>query len=82
MDKKIKNLTILNHPIIDYNLSIIRDKNTTCENFRAAIKKISYALIYEAARDIPLKEIEIETPLQKTKCFTFDDSYQVILAPI
>ena len=82
MDTKEKNFTVLKHPIIDYNLSIIRDKNTTCENFRNAVKKISYALIYEAVRDIPLREIEVETPLKKTKCLTFDDSYQIILAPI
>ena len=78
----IKNITILNHPVINHNLAIIRDKNTDTQNFKQALKKISYALIYEASKTIPTKIKEVETPLMKTNCVVFDDSSQLIIAPI
>jgi len=78
----INNLTVLKHPVISHNLAIIRNKNTDCENFKNAIKKITYALILEASKDIPLIEDEIETPLVKTKVKVFDKNSQLILAPI
>ena len=77
-----KNITILNHPIISHNLAIIRNKSTDTTNFKQALKKISYALIYEASKNIPTKIIEIETPLMKTNCEVFDDDTQLIIAPI
>lgn len=80
--KLTKNLKVLNHPLISHNLSIIRNKNTDSETFRNAVKKISYALIYEASATIPMKEIEVETPLMKTKMEAFDNDAQLILAPI
>ena len=82
MEKLAENITILNHPIISHNLAIIRNKLTDTQNFKQALKKISYALIYEASKNIPMKEIEVETPLMKTKCEVFDNSSQLIIAPI
>ena len=83
MEKALtKNITILNHPVISHNLAIIRDKKTDTQNFKQALKKISYALIYEASKTIPTKTIEVETPLMKTNCEVFDDSAQLIIAPI
>lgn len=77
-----KNIVILNHPIISQNLSIIRDKNTDCERFKNALKRITYSLIYEATKDLPMMKKEIETPLEKTVCDVFDDGAQLIIAPI
>ena len=77
-----KNFTVLNHPIISHNLAIIRDKNSSCEAFRAALRKITYALVFEASRNIPMSEKTIETPIEKTKVDVFDSSAQLILAPI
>ena len=77
-----KNIVILNHPIISQNLSIIRDKNTDCERFKNALKRITYSLIYEATKDLPMMKKEIETPLEKTVCDVFDDEAQLIIAPI
>ena len=82
MEILTNNVTILNHPIINHNLAIIRNKLTDTANFKQALKKISYALIYEAAKNIPTKIIEVETPLMKTQCEVFDDSTQLIIAPI
>ncbi len=83
MEKMLtRNITILNHPIINHNLAIIRNKLTDTQNFKQALKKISYALIYEASKNIPTKEVIVETPLMKTNCEVFDDSSQLIIAPI
>lgn len=76
------NLKVLNHPVIKHNLSIIRDKNTNCETFRNALKRISYFLIYEATADLPLKNKTVQTPLEQTTCECFDDEAQFIIAPI
>ena len=78
----MNNVTILNHPIISHNLAIIRDKNTDCEKFKNALKRITYSLIYESTKNIPLAQKEIETPLMKTTCEVFDNEAQLIIAPI
>lgn len=82
METITKNVTILNHPVISHNLAIIRNKATDTANFKQALKKISYALIYEASKNIRTKTVEVETPLMKTKCEVFDDNSQLIIAPI
>ena len=78
----MNNLTILNHPIISHNLAIIRDKNTDCEKFKNALKRITYSLIYESTKNIPLTEKIVETPLEQTTCKVFDEEAQLIIAPI
>lgn len=77
-----ENVTVVDNPIVAHNLSIIRKKDTNSEQFRLALKKISYALIMEAACHIPLREVSIETPIMKTTGKEFDNSCQLILAPI
>ena len=61
------NVTIYDHPLIQHKLSILRDKNTSSKDFRALIHEIAMLMCYEATRDLPLEEIEIETPICKTK---------------
>lgn len=82
METLTRNLKILDHPIISHNLAIIRDKNSDCEKFRNALRRITYALVYEATKDIPLIEEKIETPVANTTCKVFDKDYQLIIAPI
>ena len=54
------------HPLIQHKLTLLRDKNTGSKEFRELIAEITMLLCYEATRDLPLKEVEIETPLCKT----------------
>lgn len=61
-----ENVTIFDHPLIQHKLSILRDKNTSSKDFRALVHEISMLMCYEATRDLPLEEIEIETPICKT----------------
>lgn len=61
------NVLIINHPLVQNKLTFLRDKNTSSKEFRELISEITMLMCYEAMRDLPLEEIEIETPLTKTK---------------
>ena len=54
---------ILDHPLIQHKLSLLRNKNTGSKEFRELVGEISMLKCYEATRDLPLKEIEVETPV-------------------
>lgn len=58
---------ILNHPLIEHKLAILRDKNTGTKEFREIAQELAMLLCYEATRDAKLYETEIETPLTKMK---------------
>lgn len=60
------NVTIFDHPLIQHKLSILRDKNTSSKDFSDLVSEIAMLMCYEATRDLPLEEIEIETPICKT----------------
>lgn len=57
---------ILDHPLIQHKLSIIRNKDTGSKEFREIISEIAMLMCYEATRDLGLEEVEVETPLCKT----------------
>jgi uracil phosphoribosyltransferase len=58
---------VFDHPLIQHKTALIRDKNTTVKDFRELVKEIALLMGYEFTRDLPLEEVEIETPLTKTK---------------
>lgn len=58
---------IANHPLIQHKVTLLRDKNTGAKEFRELIQEITELMVYEATRDLPTCEIEIETPITKTK---------------
>ena len=59
------NVTIFDHPLIQHKLSILRNKETSSMEFRALISEIATLMCYEATRDLPLEDVEIETPICK-----------------
>ena len=63
----MKNVTEIKHPLIQTHLAKLRDKNTPCDEFRSVIRRVSRLLTYEATADLETEEIELETPLCKTK---------------
>lgn len=82
-EKKIEgkkmNINVLDNPIIEHKLSIIRNKNTGTKEFREIITEIAIFLCYEAMKDAKLEEIEIETPLCKTKAKVLkEDNYAFV----
>ena len=60
-------LVVIDHPMIQHKLTILRDKNTGSKEFRELVKEIGMLMVYETTRDLPMLEIEIDTPIQKTK---------------
>lgn len=65
----MENVFIFDHPLIQHKISLMRDKRTTTKEFRELVAEVSMLMAYEVTRDLPLKEIEIETPvaIAKTK---------------
>ena len=57
----------MDHPLIQHKLTLIRDKTTGVKEFREAVNEIATLMCYEATRDLPLKEVEIETPVAMAK---------------
>lgn len=64
----IENITICDHPLIKHKLTMIRDKNTGTNEFRAIVEEIAMLIGYEALRDLELEDVEIETPIEKAMC--------------
>lgn len=56
---------IMDHPLIQHKLTFLRDKNTGTKLFRELASEIARLMCYEATRDLPLEDVEIETPMQK-----------------
>ena len=59
---------IIDHPLVQHKLSILRDKSTGTKQFRELVEELAVLEGYEAMRDFPLEDVEIETPLEKTTC--------------
>jgi uracil phosphoribosyltransferase len=70
---------ILNHPLIQHKLSIIRKKETGTKEFREIIGEIAMLLCYEATNDAPLIDIEIETPISKTKAKELNEDHYAFI---
>ncbi len=62
----MEDVIILNHPLIQHKLTLIRDKKTEVKDFREIVEELSILMAYEVTRDIPLKDIIIETPIART----------------
>ena len=59
---------VLDHPLILHKLSILRSKNTSVKEFRELVREISGLMCYEATRNLPTKEVEVQTPVALAKC--------------
>jgi len=59
----MENVFIFDHPLIQHKISLMRDKRTTTKEFRELVNEVAMLMAYEVTRDMPLKEVEIETPV-------------------
>ena len=64
--KDFKNVQVMEHPLIKHKISLLRDVSTGTHEFRQLVEEIATLEGYEALRDLPLKDVEIQTPLEKT----------------
>ena len=70
---------ILNHPLVEHKISILRRKDTSTKEFRELISELAMFLCYEALRNAKLETIEVETPIAKTKgYFLNEDNYAFV----
>ena len=60
MDRKV---VIMDHPLIQHKLSILRDVDTSTMEFRELVYEIAMLMMYDATRDLPLEDVEIKTPV-------------------
>ena len=59
---------IMDHPLVHHKLAVLRDKNTPVKEFRELVSEIAGLMCYEATRDLPTVEVEVETPITTAKC--------------
>ena len=62
------NVTVLDHPLIQHKLAILRSKDTPVKEFRELVGEIAGLMCYEATRNLPLKEVKVETPITTATC--------------
>lgn len=73
-------LVIFSHPLIHHKLTIIRNEKTQTKDFRQAVNEIATLMAYEASKDLPLKEVETQTPIAIAKTYKLD--CEVVIVPI
>ena len=73
-------LKLINHPLITHKLSLIRRKETGTRDFRQNVNEIAGLMAYEITRDLPLREVIIDTPV--SSCITSELSREIILVPV
>ncbi|NLB66510.1 MAG: uracil phosphoribosyltransferase [Lentisphaerae bacterium] len=74
------NITILKHPLIEHKLTILRNRATDNQLFRATLEELSYLLVYEITRDLPLRPVQIHTPL--APCTARQLAEDILLVPV
>ncbi|HLR89264.1 MAG TPA: uracil phosphoribosyltransferase [Atopostipes sp.] len=77
----MENFHVLKHPLIEHKLTILRDKDTGTKDFRELVNEVARLLAYEVSRDLPLEDIEIETPIVKSTQKTLAGK-KVVVVPI
>lgn len=60
-------VTVVDHPLIQHKLSLMRDVETSTSSFRRLMREVSLLLCYEITRDLPLQEVDVQTPVAATK---------------
>ncbi|MBC7769254.1 MAG: uracil phosphoribosyltransferase [Phycisphaerales bacterium] len=63
----MQGVTIVDHPLVQHKLTILRDKETSTRSFRSLLREISALLCYEVTRDLPLEDVAVETPVGPTQ---------------
>lgn len=79
MDKKV---IVCDHPLVQHKVSLLRDKNTGSKEFRELVQEISMFMCYEATRDLPLKDVQIQTPLGELASSKIISGRKVAFVPI
>ncbi|KPQ15809.1 MAG: uracil phosphoribosyltransferase Upp [Rhodobacteraceae bacterium HLUCCO18] len=65
-----EHLTVVDHPLVQHKLTLMRDKDTSTKSFRQLLREISHLLAYEITRELPMTTMEVETPLERMQAPT------------
>ncbi len=76
----MKNIQVIEHPLIKRDISILRDKSTSSEDFRIVLKRLASLMVFEVTKDLRVASRQIETPLEKTEGYTTAD--EIIIVPV
>ncbi len=60
------NLTVIGHPLIRHKLTVLRDRETSKKKFKEVVDEIAMLMAYEVTKDLPMEQVEIDTPLERT----------------
>ena len=63
MKNYMENVVVIDHPLVQHKLTLMRDKNTGTKDFRMLLNELSTLMAYEVTRDLPMEEVDIETPV-------------------
>lgn len=77
----MQGVTVVDHPLVQHKLTLMRDKRRSTKGFRQLLNEIGMLLLYEVTRDLPLEEVEIETPLAPMRAPMLSGK-KLVLAPI
>jgi uracil phosphoribosyltransferase len=76
----LKNVTVISHPLVQHNLTRVRDRRTQPQEFRRLLGEIASLMIYEATRSLRVKKISVRTPLEKTSGSILER--EIVLVPV
>ncbi len=76
----MKNVNVINHPLIEHKLTILRDEKTDPFHFRLLVDEISYLMLFEATRDLPLRDTKVTTPVATANAKKLDT--KLMICPI
>lgn len=74
------NVHVIDHPLVQHKLSLMRNKESSTNTFRRLLNELSMLMAYEVTRDVPMQEIEMETPLEKTRVKVIDGKKLVFVS--
>lgn len=82
INTEYKNVIVVNHPLCEHNLGVIRDKDINSDGFKNSMKRLATILVLEATKNLPLKQYCIDTPIKTCDVNKISDEYKIIFAPI
>ena len=74
------NVTVIDHPLVQHKLSLMRNKESSTNTFRRLLNELSMLMAYEVTRDVPMQEVDMETPLEKTRVKVIDGKKLVFVS--
>ena len=80
MNHTSPNLHLVNHPLVQHKLTLMRKKDASTNSFRHLLNELSMLMAYEVTRDMPTQDLEIETPLEKMKARVIDGKKLVFVS--